>query len=444
MASISENPREADNNPQQHASQQTRDHDLDAAEPGVSGRNQGEEWLARRREGNRVRRRRGSIFRDLAYEAENHQFLREKRDKLRYITDQLDNNGFDWRVFLVASSGFLTDSYNLFVTNTVMPSIIYVYMYDNDAEARYFEMWINLYTLIGSILGQVSFGILADIMGRTTLYGIELLIVIFSTFGFAFSSHGILAESPKFSPSLDLKTSFYCWRFFMGYGIGAEYPLSAVLTAEWADVNYRAQMLAAVFAMQPLGQLFAAIAGLSAIEIVNKVYGLQNGIGSHQLGDNDARAIVDRVWRGVVGFGAIPAAVAFMFRFYITDPGRYTLEVQEDIDRAVEDTERQVWKNKLWFWKKQSAQPEQIELPQRQQRNQGTERTDDSRSSDPSQQRDTRQSWSDLWHYLWQEGNGALLFGTCSGRLNQRLKWRLKPRLGIRTQHSRTIRSTKS
>lgn len=134
-------------------------------------------------------------------------------------------------MFLVAASGFLTDSYLLFVTNTVIPSIIFVY-YPNDLKrARTFETWINLSTLIGSIIGQLLFGLVADIFGRTSIYGFELLIIIFSTFGFAFSSFGIMSSSGK-SSSLSVDSLFYFWRFIMGIGIGAEYPLSAVLTAE--------------------------------------------------------------------------------------------------------------------------------------------------------------------------------------------------------------------
>ncbi|KAJ4376318.1 hypothetical protein N0V83_001601 [Neocucurbitaria cava] len=345
--------------------------------------------------------------------------IKEKTQRLQYITGQLDDNGFDAGVFLVAASGFLTDSYLLFVTNTVIPSIIYVYMHDRPEEARDFEMWINLTTLIGSIVGQVLFGILADLLGRTSLYGWELIIVIISTLGFAFTSEGVLpGAQTKLGPSLDLKTSFYCWRFVQGVGIGAEYPLSAVLTAEWASVDYRAQMVAAVFTMQPLGQLCAAIAGYSAIAIVNRSFRLSD-YGVH--GTADSRALVDRVWRGIVLFGALPSVLALIFRFYLTDPGRYTLEVQEDIDQAVEDTDRQVSRQllsrlkKVLPWKtKTLTEPEDIELPRAQPRHRGTGHTADTSSSDPPQTHDHRQSLGDLYTYLWTERNIILLFGTCA------------------------------
>ncbi|ORX98812.1 major facilitator superfamily domain-containing protein [Clohesyomyces aquaticus] len=371
------------------------------------------------------RRRRLNPFIHSNYyvEAQHHEFLRDKAEKLRYITHRLDKNGFDVRVFLVAASGFLTDSYILFVTNTVIPSIMYVYMHDDPREAATFELWMNLSSLIGSIVGQIVFGILADIYGRTTLYGWELVIVIFATFGFAFTSEGITpVVGTSRVPSLDLKSAFYGWRFLTGCGIGAEYPLSAVLTAEWASVNHRGQMLAAVFAMQPLGQLFAALAGFFAIGIVDHKYDVQSDIRrTGGVYTDSSRVAIDRVWRGVVLFGAVPSIIALLFRFYLPDPGRYTLEVQEDIDRAVKDTDTAIeknafwsWSRTFWPWRKRLPEEGEIELSNCHEPRRGTEETADSGSTQPAEAEDRAQSLSDLWIYLWEERNWTLLFGTCT------------------------------
>jgi PHS family inorganic phosphate transporter-like MFS transporter len=345
-----------------------------------------------------------------------------KDEKLRYITHRLDrDNGFDIRVFLVAASGFLTDSYILFVTNTVIPSILYVYMHDKPHEAATFELWMNISSLIGSIVGQVLFGVLADIYGRTSLYGWELVIVIFATFNFAFTSEGIVSATGV--ASLNLKTAFYCWRFLTGCGIGAEYPLSAVLTAEWASLDHRGQMLAAVFAMQPLGQLGAALAGLSAIGIVDRIYDVQSDIRrSGTLYTESSRVPIDRVWRGVVLFGAIPSLTALLFRFYLPDPGRYTLEVQEDLDRAVKDTVTEIvkknawwaWTRSFWPWGKDSTVNVEPEHSHWQEPRRETDDTTDTGSTQPAEAKYNVQSLYDLWTYLWDEGNWTLLFGTCT------------------------------
>lgn len=82
-------------------------------------------------------------------------------------------------------------------------------------------MSVNITTLSGSICGQVLFGILADMFGRTRLYGWELVIVIFATIGVAQSSFGVPSASLKLKDySMSITASLLVWRFIMGIGIG--------------------------------------------------------------------------------------------------------------------------------------------------------------------------------------------------------------------------------
>lgn len=78
--------------------------------------------------------------------------------------------------------------YNLFATNVILTSISFVYF--PESKYRYVGTLINVFTLLGSVVGQVSFGLLADYYGRTRLYGIELVLVIVSTIGVATSNYG--------------------------------------------------------------------------------------------------------------------------------------------------------------------------------------------------------------------------------------------------------------
>ena len=142
-----------------------------------------------------------------------------------WVLARIDNQGFDTHIFLVAALGFLTDSYALFATNIVLPSLAYIY-WPNSTHNRP-EIIINCVTLTGSACGQALFGYLADRYGRRKLYGIELIIVIFGTLGMAQASTGT-------NHSMSILGWMIFWRFFMGLGIGAENPLSAVSTAEVA------------------------------------------------------------------------------------------------------------------------------------------------------------------------------------------------------------------
>jgi PHS family inorganic phosphate transporter-like MFS transporter len=155
-------------------------------------------------------------------------FLQTNSNKRDQICGDIDANGFDWQIWAVAGSGFLTDSYNLFATNVILPSLAFVY-WSNDPAGDH-ETNINAITLTGSLLGQLIFGYLADKYGRRKLYGLELIVVIFGTLGFVQCSSG-------YNGSMDILAWIMFWRFFVGLGIGAEYPLSAVITAEYVSTS---------------------------------------------------------------------------------------------------------------------------------------------------------------------------------------------------------------
>lgn len=84
---------------------------------------------------------------------------------------------------------------------------------------------MNTATLIGSMVGQIVFGTLADRYGRRKMYGLELIVVITASLGFATASTGV-------NNSMSIIGLLTFWRLVMGVGIGADYPLSAVITAE--------------------------------------------------------------------------------------------------------------------------------------------------------------------------------------------------------------------
>ncbi|KDN68688.1 putative phosphate transporter [Colletotrichum sublineola] len=107
------------------------------------------------------------------------------RDQLQY---EFDLNSWNLRIWGVAASGYLADSYNLFSTNVILASIAFVYW--PSPGARWQGLLINFFTLLGSVIGQLLFGFLADFYGRTRLCGIDLVLIIVSTIGVATSSYG--------------------------------------------------------------------------------------------------------------------------------------------------------------------------------------------------------------------------------------------------------------
>lgn len=58
------------------------------------------------------------------------------------------------------------------------------------------------------------------------MYGVELTLLITSTLGVVMSSTGA-------HHSMDVFSWLIWWRILVGIGVGADYPLSAVITSEY-------------------------------------------------------------------------------------------------------------------------------------------------------------------------------------------------------------------
>lgn len=112
---------------------------------------------------------------------------------------------------------------------------------------------IKVATSGGTVIGQLGFGYLADVVGRKRMYGLELIIIIFATLAQALSAS---------SSAISITGLLIFWRVIMGIGIGGDYPLSSVITSEFATTKWRGAMMNAVFAMQGIGQLAASLMAL--------------------------------------------------------------------------------------------------------------------------------------------------------------------------------------
>jgi PHS family inorganic phosphate transporter-like MFS transporter len=165
---------------------------------------------------------------------------------------------------------------------------------------------IKLSTSAGTVIGQLLFGWLADNVGRKKMYGIELIIIIFATFGQALTSS---------SPSVDIVGIIIFWRVLMGIGIGGDYPLSSIITSEFATTKWRGAMMGSVFAMQGIGQLVCAFIMLFV------TVGFKDALSASPNKKCDGYCIVavDKMWRTLIGFGAVPACIALYYRLTIPE-----------------------------------------------------------------------------------------------------------------------------
>ncbi|KAG2537813.1 hypothetical protein PVAP13_9NG331900 [Panicum virgatum] len=124
------------------------------------------------------------------------------------------------------------------------------------------------------------------------------------------------------------------FRLWLGFGIGGDYPLSATIMSEYANKRTRGAFIAAVFAMQGFGILFGAIVAL----VVSA--GFRNSYLAPSYQDNPAASFVpeaDYVWRIILMFGTIPAALTYYWRMKMPETARYTALVARNAKQAAAD-----------------------------------------------------------------------------------------------------------
>ncbi|KAF7932576.1 uncharacterized protein EAE98_003875 [Botrytis deweyae] len=310
--------------------------------------------------------------------------IQDPNERRRLALAEIDRAPFGWyhvRACVVAGIGFFTDSYDIFAVGllTTMLGIVY-FPHNKGVMPTNSDTAIKVSTSAGTVVGQFGFGILADIVGRKKMYGLELIIIIFATLAQSLTSS---------SPAVNIVGVIIFWRVLMGIGIGGDYPLSSIITSEFATTKWRGAMMGAVFAMQGIGQFVAGlvmlilVAGFKESLLTAKSAALCQGV---------CGLAVDKMWRVLIGFGAVPACVALYYRLTIPETPRYTFDVARDVEQAQLDVE-------AYIAGKAEGHPDEIA------RVQGLQ-------AGKSQIKIPKASWSDFVAYYSQWKNGKILFGT--------------------------------
>lgn len=157
---------------------------------------------------------------------------------------------------------------------------------------------------IGNIIGQVGFGFLGDTLGRSAVYGKELIIVIVSVI--------LIISAPDYLGGHGITVWMTAFRILMGIGIGGDYPMSAAVVSDRAHLKKRGAMLAWIFSNQGWGNLAGGI--LAVIVIA----GYESDVKANHLHK------LSGAWRILQGLSLIPAFIALYFRLTLVESTRFT------------------------------------------------------------------------------------------------------------------------
>lgn len=226
-------------------------------------------------------------------DAEN--FCVAKRQRGRFVTptvsisEALDNaplSRFHTRSIFTAGMGFFTDAYDLFIIG--IASTLIAKQWGLSASQT---GWINSITLLAAFIGAIIFGRVSDVLGRKRTYGLEAAIMV------------VGAVLSAFAPSFIWLLAF---RFILGFGVGGDYPMSAVLMGEFSNTKSRGKLVGLVFAMQAIGTISGYVVGLALLS---------------------AKVNPDIAWRIMLGLGAIPAAAVIYLRRQMPESPRFLARV---------------------------------------------------------------------------------------------------------------------
>ncbi|XAR48969.1 Phosphate-transporting ATPase [Bertholletia excelsa] len=249
------------------------------------------------------------------------------------VLNALDVAKTQWYHFtaiVIAGMGFFTDAYDLFCISLVTKLLGRIY-YHTAGDLKpgtlppNVSAAVNGVAFCGTLSGQLFFGWLGDKMGRKRVYGMTLMLMVIcsiaSGLSFGKSAKGVMATLCFF-------------RFWLGFGIGGDYPLSATIMSEYANKKTRGAFIAAVFAMQGFGILAGGVFAIIVSAVFKAKFPAQ-AYEANELASTVPEA--DYVWRIILMFGAVPAAITYYWRMKMPETARYTALVARNAKQAAAD-----------------------------------------------------------------------------------------------------------
>ena len=249
------------------------------------------------------------------------------------VLNALDVAKTQWYHFtaiIIAGMGFFTDAYDLFCISLVTKLLGRIY-YHVDGASKPGSLPPNVAAAVngvafcGTLAGQLFFGWLGDKMGRKRVYGVTLMLMVVCSIGSGLSfGHN----------SQSVMTTLCFFRFWLGFGIGGDYPLSATIMSEYSNKKTRGAFIAAVFAMQGFGILGG---GIFAV-FISMVFKAKFDAPAYAV-DPVASTVpqADYIWRIILMVGALPAALTYYWRMKMPETARYTALVAKDTAQAASD-----------------------------------------------------------------------------------------------------------
>ncbi len=205
---------------------------------------------------------------------------------LKSFEQHLDDTPFtrtQRKVWILSAMGVLLDGFDFFIIGVALPLIAHDFHMDAATKGL-----VAVAAVAGAFLGALVFGQVADRAGRKGMFMVDIILFV------VFSAASAAAWNPA---------SLIVFRFFLGVGIGADYPIGVSYIAECVPTRLRGRLIVGAFAFQALGSLLGVLVGLLILKA-----------------DPTLSA-----WRLMLAFGVLPAVVVVIMRDGLPESVRWHL-----------------------------------------------------------------------------------------------------------------------
>lgn len=158
------------------------------------------------------------------------------------VFDAVQLRPFQRRLTALSAAGMFLDGFDLTVIAVALPVLTKQWAISPNLTGL-----IGASAVIGMLVGALILGRLTDRLGRRTMYLIDLACFV------------VFAIAAAFAQTV---WQLVLFRFLLGLGIGADYPISSTLLAEFSPTHGRGRLMTLLGGTWFLGALVAYLSGI--------------------------------------------------------------------------------------------------------------------------------------------------------------------------------------
>ncbi len=216
-----------------------------------------------------------------------------------------------WLLWLLSAGLIALDGFDFFIIGVAMPFLQRDFGLDAAAMGA-----VATAAVAGSLIGSLTLGALTDRVGRELMLMVDVAIFVIATSGTALAWN---------------LAALVAFRFLVGLGIGADYPISLSYITETIPARHRGRMVIGAFSFQAVGALLGAITGVAVIQLFRLLY---------PDPDQMAQMAIHYAWRWMLGVGLLLAiAVAILRLSFSLESPQYLISRGEYAKAAAAATQ---------------------------------------------------------------------------------------------------------